>query len=407
MANEIYTFLKENNLTQKSEVDFIKEYSDPKKATELHKFLTENNLTQKDSAQFYDTYFKQDTKRNGIGVLKSTTQDLGFNSSMFKIPTFNQPTTTQPISVKKAIGTPTVEQQITGDYLIDNGQKGFINKSVLGEGTIVQPETEQVQTNPYAVDITDKSSDNTVVAQKGQTIVNKSDKINTLSTDELLNTDKDQIKQFLNNGRTAEELDFEKQSESNNNIQAFGNEMSIYDAHIKALNSRSKQYESVLKSKFGEDFFTEISKQNTQIQQEAQQFGIYSTKRKSEYDRLVLELKDIEKQIVENQLPREQAEPMYNAKLAQIQAIESDIDGRREELIKKQDDINSKIEDGDFSTYLSINDKINQLTNDANSTISKPEFKEYRDLMDAGDREQLKKRCHKKKHIRKMEFLDK
>ena len=61
MANEIYNFLKQNNLTQKSEQDFIKEYSNPDKAKELHGFLQQNNLTKKDSAQFYNEYFKPQT----------------------------------------------------------------------------------------------------------------------------------------------------------------------------------------------------------------------------------------------------------------------------------------------------------------------------------------------------------
>jgi hypothetical protein len=350
------------------------------------------------NSKFPELFSQKQTSTKGVGVLKYTTQDLGFNSSMFKIPTFNNTATTKtPITTKKPIGIPTKEQQITGDYLIDNGQKGFADKSILGQGTTVseQPEIAQ-QENPYLVDVTDKSSDNTVVLDKGITPVSKLSIVNTLSTEELLNTDKDQLKYFLNKDKTAEELDFEIQSNSNNNAQAYNGEMSIYDAQIRALNDRGKSYESVLKSKFGEDFFTDIAKQNTQIQAEAQQFGLYSTKRKSEYDKLVLELKDIEKQITENQLPKEQAEPMYNAKLAQIQAIEKDIDGRREEILKKQEGINSKVQDEDFTTYLNINDKINQLTNDANSEISKPEFAEYRKLLDEGDKAQAKKDAMKK-----------
>lgn len=57
--NEIYQFLKKNNLTTKDESSFLKEYSDPKKAEELHKFFVNNELTTKDSAAFYDTYLKK------------------------------------------------------------------------------------------------------------------------------------------------------------------------------------------------------------------------------------------------------------------------------------------------------------------------------------------------------------
>jgi hypothetical protein len=56
--NPIYTFLKENNLTDKDPQTFSKEYSDPKKAEQIHQFFVENKLTDKDSASFYDTYLK-------------------------------------------------------------------------------------------------------------------------------------------------------------------------------------------------------------------------------------------------------------------------------------------------------------------------------------------------------------
>ena len=58
-GNEIYQFLKSNNLTDKDEKSFTQEYSDPKKAEELHSFFVQNKLTDKDSATFYDTYLKK------------------------------------------------------------------------------------------------------------------------------------------------------------------------------------------------------------------------------------------------------------------------------------------------------------------------------------------------------------
>jgi hypothetical protein len=61
--NEIYKFLKENNLTSKDEASFTKEYSNPEKAQELHKFMLENELTDKDSATFYETYFNPEVKK--------------------------------------------------------------------------------------------------------------------------------------------------------------------------------------------------------------------------------------------------------------------------------------------------------------------------------------------------------
>ena len=59
--NEIYKFLRENNLTQKDENSFLKEYSNPNKAKELFGFFEQNQLTQKDFNSFYDTYLKKKT----------------------------------------------------------------------------------------------------------------------------------------------------------------------------------------------------------------------------------------------------------------------------------------------------------------------------------------------------------
>ena len=57
--NEIYKFLKENNLTDKDEATFLEEYSNPEKAKELYGFFQENNLTTKTDVEFYDSYLKK------------------------------------------------------------------------------------------------------------------------------------------------------------------------------------------------------------------------------------------------------------------------------------------------------------------------------------------------------------
>lgn len=62
--NEIYKFLKENNLTQLDEKSFINKYSAPDKAKEIHSFFVENDLTKLDSAGFYDKYLKK--KASGV-----------------------------------------------------------------------------------------------------------------------------------------------------------------------------------------------------------------------------------------------------------------------------------------------------------------------------------------------------
>ena len=57
--NPIYDFLKANNLTDKDEATFLREYSDSAKAKELYSFFETNKLTDKDFNGFYDTYLKK------------------------------------------------------------------------------------------------------------------------------------------------------------------------------------------------------------------------------------------------------------------------------------------------------------------------------------------------------------
>jgi len=59
MPNEIYDFLKKNNLTDKDETTFLKEYSDSTKARELYGFFEQNKLTTKGFDDFYGTYLKK------------------------------------------------------------------------------------------------------------------------------------------------------------------------------------------------------------------------------------------------------------------------------------------------------------------------------------------------------------
>ena len=66
--NEIYKFLKDNNLTDKDEKTFLKNYSDIGKAKELYTFIQSNGLTQKDFNSFYDTYLKKKEPSISSGI---------------------------------------------------------------------------------------------------------------------------------------------------------------------------------------------------------------------------------------------------------------------------------------------------------------------------------------------------
>jgi hypothetical protein len=57
--NEIYKFLKDNNLTQLDENAFLSKYSTPEKAAEIHSFFKQNNLTPLDNNAFYEKYLKK------------------------------------------------------------------------------------------------------------------------------------------------------------------------------------------------------------------------------------------------------------------------------------------------------------------------------------------------------------
>lgn len=64
--NKIYKFLKDNDLTDKNEAEFVNEYSDPEKAKKIYSFFSENNLTEKDPETFYNDYFKKKSSVQGL-----------------------------------------------------------------------------------------------------------------------------------------------------------------------------------------------------------------------------------------------------------------------------------------------------------------------------------------------------
>ena len=68
----IYRFLKQNNLTQKSEEEFNSEYNNsPEKQEQLHAFFKDNNLTQKDKDSFTQEYFGSIGKGKGATTEQS------------------------------------------------------------------------------------------------------------------------------------------------------------------------------------------------------------------------------------------------------------------------------------------------------------------------------------------------
>lgn len=76
--NSIYSFLKENGLTSKSEADFNKEYADSVKAKELYGFFTENQLTSKDFDVFYEDNFKPIEQKNNSDAVAGLHSSLPY-----------------------------------------------------------------------------------------------------------------------------------------------------------------------------------------------------------------------------------------------------------------------------------------------------------------------------------------
>jgi hypothetical protein len=106
-GNEIYKFMKDNNLTSKTEDEFVTEYSDPAKAKELHGFMQENNLTTKNDTEFYDQYFGKKKAQTvpaatgsetggTVGVSNPSSTGNIEQPSVADIPQFEKPQTLYP-----------------------------------------------------------------------------------------------------------------------------------------------------------------------------------------------------------------------------------------------------------------------------------------------------------------------
>ena len=145
--NQIYKFMKSNNLTDLNEGEFLTKYSAPNKAKEIHSFMVSNKLTDLDESKFYDSYLKK--KDQGVSLsVSSPTQSLS--------PDFEKG---KAFAEKGFLMKPegTKEQKIAtedGDKQglllnlvssLDKGfAKNFISSPVKGLGTILQGATKKV-----------------------------------------------------------------------------------------------------------------------------------------------------------------------------------------------------------------------------------------------------------------------
>ena len=197
MPNEIYKFLKQNNLTTKSESDFISEYSNPEKAKELHGFMQQNNLTTKDSAQFYDTYFKP-TQPQKPQLTSSGIPD--FSAIVKKSLTPDLKANINPMKAVKGIGVPSKEVAVNIPI-----------KTV--EGTFKVP---------------DKLLSPDTITEEQQTLQLPTVTPEVLPLNELLTKGTDYTRQYLQSKKDATQVDFEQQSDVNNVVGAFNREAQVY-----------------------------------------------------------------------------------------------------------------------------------------------------------------------------------
>jgi hypothetical protein len=224
------------------------------------------------------------------------------------------------------------------------------------------------------------------------------DVANAMSTEQLLYANNDVFKGVVSQANGDTGLDeFNQQSDKNNNIQAFNRESELYNVRVKTLKERAGNLERVLASKYQTpDFMEQVKSQMATVKQKSQQYDAYVQSRSKEVIALQTELEAIVEQGKTGAQPIEVLKPAYDAKKAQLDAIQRDDEQKRGEIEQLQNDFNGKLDDPDFALYSQIYDKINELSGEQQGLISKPEFAEYRKLLDEGDKAQAKKDAMKK-----------
>jgi hypothetical protein len=212
------------------------------------------------------------------------------------------------------------------------------------------------------------------------------DVANAMSTEQLLYANNDVLKGVVSQANGDTGLDeFNQQSDKNNNIQAFNRESELYNVRVKTLKERAGNLERVLASKYQTpDFMEQVKSQMATVKQKSQQYDAYVQSRSKEVIALQTELEAIVEQGKAGTQPIEVLKPAYDAKKAQLDAIQRDDEQKRSEIEQLQNDFNGKLDDPDFALYSQIYDKINELSGEQQGLISKPEFAEYRKLLDEG-----------------------
>ena len=95
----IWEYLKQNNMTDLNESDFIMAYSDPEKAKKVWSYIKDNGMTSLDERSFYNSYFSSDTEYyQGLKKKEPSSQDLsqrqersGASSQPVSQPVANDP----------------------------------------------------------------------------------------------------------------------------------------------------------------------------------------------------------------------------------------------------------------------------------------------------------------------------
>jgi len=247
--NEIYSFLKENKLTQKSEKEFLEEYSDTTKAEELHKFMSTNDLTNKDFNEFYDTYLK---KKDEAGEISS---EVGPSEEGELMSILKEDTTTEPVEIEVSqedLEKP-VRKEVAGDILTPEKIDPKLAKEIeekLPEvfARLKATEEARIKENREIID--------TMLPEIDQKLINLSDRRKAIS-DERINWAKSTkgiaavMPQEMVNRHDEQRKLIAKQEEYLKDARDI-----LKRADRYAETSDAGLFESMFKGTLGKDFFT-------------------------------------------------------------------------------------------------------------------------------------------------------
>lgn len=222
-----------------------------------------------------------------------------------------------------------------------------------------------------------------------------------LSNEQVAGVSNAYIKGVLNQGKAPDVMDFEAQTLKQDNQKAYNDEMNLYQWRIGELQSRIKPIEYSLKKKYGENFLDQISQEKGALEAGYAQLETYAASRQKEADVLNAEIEQIKEQYENGEIDYYEAQAAQQAKIAQVNAIQYDVNSRQDDFNAQVEQFNAKIGDEQVQQYIDLRNGVNKLYTESEGVISRPEFAEYRKLLDEAEKAQTKKDLLKKAYQKK------